>query len=119
MDFCVCVEELGRHALYRMSLDLKISVLLVCRGGYVSLAGICKLTTDLQKCKHDNLFSDQVLAESTSFESGFSFGHLRNIHIVILKDVFYTCLSILLATLDYRVRGTCVPTRAFHARIAR
>ena len=31
----------------------------------------------------------------------------------------YTCLSILLATFNYRVRGTCVPTRAFHARLAR
>ena len=30
----------------------------------------------------------------------------------------YTCLSILLATFDYRFRGTCVPTRAFHARLA-
>ena len=32
---------------------------------------------------------------------------------------YYTCLSILLATFNYRVRGTCVPARAFHARIAR
>ena len=31
----------------------------------------------------------------------------------------YTCLSILLATFNYRVRGTWVPTRAFHARLAR
>ena len=31
----------------------------------------------------------------------------------------YTSLSILLATFNYRVRGTCVPARAFHARIAR
>ena len=31
----------------------------------------------------------------------------------------YTCLSIFLATFRYRVRGTCVPARAFHARLAR
>ena len=30
------VEDLRRHANYRMSLFLKISVLFVCRGGYVS-----------------------------------------------------------------------------------
>ena len=29
----------------------------------------------------------------------------------------YTCLSILLATFNYRVGGTYVPTRAFYARI--
>ena len=32
---------------------------------------------------------------------------------------YYTCLSILLATFNYRVRGTCVAARAFHVRIAR
>ena len=32
----LCVEDLRRHAKYRMSLDLKISALFVCRGGYVS-----------------------------------------------------------------------------------
>ena len=32
----MCVDELGRHAKYIMSLDLNISVLFVCRGGYVS-----------------------------------------------------------------------------------
>ena len=32
----LCVEDLRRHAKYRMSLDFKISVLFVCRGGYVS-----------------------------------------------------------------------------------
>ena len=32
----LCVVDLRRHAKYRMSLDLKISVLFVCRGGYVS-----------------------------------------------------------------------------------
>ena len=31
----------------------------------------------------------------------------------------YTCLSILLATLNYWVRDRCVPTRPFHARLAR
>ena len=25
------------------------------------LAGICRMITDIQKCKNDNLFSDQVL----------------------------------------------------------
>ena len=32
----MCVEELGRHALYRMSLDLKISASFLYRGGYVT-----------------------------------------------------------------------------------
>ena len=27
----------------------------------MSLAGICRMITDIQKCKNDNLFSDQVL----------------------------------------------------------
>ena len=30
------VKDLRRHAKYKMSLDLKISVLIVCRGGPVS-----------------------------------------------------------------------------------
>ena len=49
----LCVKDLGRHAKYRMSLDLKISGM--------SLAGICKMITNIQKPKNDNLFSDQVL----------------------------------------------------------
>ena len=36
----MCVEDLGTHAKYRMSLDLKISMLIVCRGGYVSCWGM-------------------------------------------------------------------------------
>ena len=32
----LCAEDLRRHAKYRMSLDLKISVLFVWRGGSVS-----------------------------------------------------------------------------------
>ena len=35
------------------------------------------------------------------------------------NDIVYTYLSILLATFNYRVHGTCVPTRAFHRRFAR
>ena len=34
----LCVEDLGRDLKYRMSFDLKISVVVVCRRGYVSLA---------------------------------------------------------------------------------
>ena len=30
----------------------------------MSLAGICRMITDIQKCKNDNLFSDQVLVGS-------------------------------------------------------
>ena len=33
---CLCVEDLRRHAKCRKSLDIKISMLFVCRGGYVS-----------------------------------------------------------------------------------
>ena len=36
--------------------------------------------------------------------------------VQLYGDQAYTCLSILLATFDYRVRGMCVPTPAFHAR---
>ena len=32
----MCAEDLGGHAKYRMSLDLKISMSFVCTGGYVS-----------------------------------------------------------------------------------
>ena len=28
----------------------------------MSLAGICRMITDIQKCENDNLYSDQVLA---------------------------------------------------------
>ena len=31
----MCVEDLGRDSNHRMSFDLKISVLFVCRGEYV------------------------------------------------------------------------------------
>ena len=57
----MCVEELGRHAKYRMSSDLKISVLFVRRGGYVSSCWNMQNDISIQKCKTDNLFSDQVL----------------------------------------------------------
>ena len=30
----------------------------------MSLAGICRMITDIKKCKNDNLFSDQVLVLS-------------------------------------------------------
>ena len=53
----VCIEDLGRHAKYRMSLDLKISVLFVCKGGHVSCLD---MQNYIHKCKNDNLFSDQV-----------------------------------------------------------
>ena len=36
-----------------------------------------------------------------------------------LSKLQNTSLSILLATFNYRVRGRCVPIRAFHARFAR
>ena len=53
----MCAKDLGRHAKYRMSLDLKIYVLFVCSGGYVSY---WDMQND-EKRKNDNLLSDQVL----------------------------------------------------------
>ena len=44
---------------------------------------------------------------------------IKNQNVDAQIALHYTCLSILLATFNYRVRGTAVPTRAFHARLAR
>ena len=55
------VEDLGRDSKYRMSLGLKMSVLSVCRGGYVSLAESWDMQNDMEKCKNGNLFSVQML----------------------------------------------------------
>ena len=44
-----------------MSFDLKIPVLVVCGGGYVSLAESWDMLNDMEKCKNGNLFSVQVL----------------------------------------------------------
>ena len=57
----MCAEDFERDAKYRISLDLKISVLFVCRGEYVSLAENWDMQNDMQKCKNGNLFSVQVL----------------------------------------------------------
>ena len=56
MDCCVLRR---RHAKYRMSLDPKYLCYLCVEEG-MSLAGICRMITDIQKYKNDNLFSDQV-----------------------------------------------------------
>ena len=56
----MCIEDLARHAKHRMSLDLKNLCYLSVEEG-MSLSGICRMITDIQKCKNDNLFSDQVL----------------------------------------------------------
>ena len=55
------IEDLGRDSNYRMSFDLKLSVLVVCRGGYISLAESWDMQNDMEKCKSGNLFSVQVL----------------------------------------------------------
>ena len=46
----VCVDDVGRDAKYRTSLDLEISVLFACGGGYVSLAESWDMQNDIQKC---------------------------------------------------------------------
>ena len=51
----MCVEDLGRDSKYRMSFDLKISVLVICRGGYVSLAESWDMQNDMDKCKNGSL----------------------------------------------------------------
>ena len=45
-----------------MSLDLNIYLCYLSVEVGMSLAGICRIITDnIQKCKNNNLFSDQVL----------------------------------------------------------
>ena len=36
----------------------------------MSLAGICRMITDIQKCKNDNFFSDHLSARSLMFSNG-------------------------------------------------
>ena len=57
----MCVEDLRRDLKYRLSFDLKISMLVVCRGEYVSLAESWDMQNYMEKCKNGNLFSVQEL----------------------------------------------------------
>ena len=79
------VEDLGRHANYRMSLFLKISLCYLCVEEGMSLAGIRRMITDIQKYKNDNLFSVQVL--------GFlMFSNGRECDIVMTTVVLLICI---------------------------
>ena len=47
----MCVEYLRRDSKYRMSFDLKRSVLVICRGQYVSLAESWDIQNDRRNVK--------------------------------------------------------------------
>ena len=51
----------------------------------MSLAGICRMITDIQKYKNDNLFSDQVLVLSM-FSNG------RECEVVMKTVVLLICI---------------------------
>ena len=78
----MCVEDLGRHAKYRMS-SQNICYLFVEEG--MSPAGICRMITDIQTCKNDNLFSDQVLL-LLMFSNG------RECEVAVKIVVFVICI---------------------------
>ena len=54
----------------------------------MSLAGICRMITDFQKCKNDNLFNDQVLV-LLMFSNG------RDCEVVMKIVVLVICRPIL------------------------
>ena len=78
----MCVEDLGRHAKYRMS-SRNISYLFVEENMFP--AGICRMITDIQKCKNDNLFSYQVFL-LLMFSKG------RECEVAVKIVVFVICI---------------------------
>ena len=74
------------------------------------------LTTELQMPYHSHVMNVPMLNATQSvciIVIQMSHDSLYN------GIIWYTCLSIVLATFGYRVRGTCVPTPAFHALLTR
>ena len=56
----------------------------------MSLAGICRMTTDIQKCKNDNLFSDQVLI-LLMFSNGRECEVVMNTVVLVIRILTYRC----------------------------
>ena len=60
-----------------------------------------------------------ILMTKTNYDQSENFKRIEkkieksSVNATASFDQKYTCLSILLATSNYRVRGTCVPARAF------
>ena len=69
-----------------MSSDPKISVLFVCSGAYV-LAGICRMITDIQKCKNDNLLCWFLLM----FSNGRECEVVMKIVVLVICILTYRC----------------------------
>ena len=56
----------------------------------MSLAGICRMITDIQKCKTDNLFSDQVLI-LLMFSNGRECEAVMKIVVLMIHILTYRC----------------------------
>ena len=56
----------------------------------MSLAGICRMITDIQKCKNDNLFSDQVLV-LLMFSNGREYEVVMKIVVLVICILTYRC----------------------------
>ena len=54
------------------------------------LAGICRMITDIQKCKNNNLFSDQVLV-LLMFSNGRECETVMKIVILVICILTYRC----------------------------
>ena len=58
----------------------------------MSLAWICRMITDVQKCKNDNLFSDQVLVLSM-FSNGRKCEAVMKIVVLVICTLTYGCCN--------------------------
>ena len=56
----------------------------------MSLAGICRMITDIQKCKNDNLFSDQVLV-LLMLSNGRECGVVMKTVVLLIRILPYRC----------------------------
>ena len=59
------------------------------------LAGICRMITDIQKCKNNNLFSDQVLV-LLMFSNGRECETVMKIVVLVICILTYRCWLCLL-----------------------
>ena len=56
----------------------------------MSLAGMCRMITDIQKCRNDNLFSDQVLV-LLIFCNGRECEVVMKIVVLVICVLTYRC----------------------------
>ena len=56
----------------------------------MSLAGICRMITDIRKCKNDNLFSDQVLG-LLMFSNGRECEVVTKFVVLVICILTYRC----------------------------